>query len=316
MIAIGTILVLCSVVSAWTVYDLEIGDKCGPNNESRCTLAITCSAAWERLKQEKPHGLERCGFQGVFEIVCCKVEKPESRIPPRPSVKACETYYTLYTVDPKPLITNGENASLGDIPYIAALGIDGDEPDEITWGTCAGSLISETYVLTAAHCTVRVDSKLPIMVRLGKIDLYGNEDNVEPQDIPVENVITHPSYNHAENRHDIALLKLAKPAVFTDYVKPVCLNAKPDIPTGLIIAGWGYINITTKEASRFLQKAYVIPYDLSKCNETYSQFPLLTVLHTTQLCSVSRNDSRLADTCQGDSGGPIQVENRKKTKET
>ncbi|GJQ67119.1 hypothetical protein Trydic_g19779 [Trypoxylus dichotomus] len=145
------------------------------------------------------------------------------------------------------------------------------------------------------------------MVRLGKTDLLGDEDDAPPQNIPIQEVTVHPDYQHIEKLNDIALLRLAKPAVFTRYVKPICLNTNADIQSQLTVAGWGFINVTTEETSRFLQKAYVSPYNLNKCNETYFNSPRPKTILPTHLCALSVNITP-QDTCQGDSGGPIVID--------
>ncbi|GJQ81839.1 hypothetical protein Trydic_g9868 [Trypoxylus dichotomus] len=317
MKTIVVIITLCSTIFAAVVYDLDIGDKCGPNNENECVLVTACSETSEQLKRGRTRNWERCGFQGGTEIVCCERNKLKARDPVRytPAVAACESYSELYTTKKKPFIINGANASLGDFPYIASLHIKGVEPGQTKWGECSGSLISETFVVTAAHCVVRVDNKEPVMVRLGKIDLEGDADNTPSQNIPVKEVIVHPEYQHVGTLNDIALLKLATPAVFTEYVKPVCLNTDEDIQSGLIVAGWGIINTTTEETSRFLQMAYVSPYDLNKCNETYFDSSKSRKILPTQLCALSLNETR-QDACQGDSGGPIQIGNRQSNDKT
>ncbi|GJQ81837.1 hypothetical protein Trydic_g9867, partial [Trypoxylus dichotomus] len=246
MKTIGIIIALCSTISATVAYDLNIGDKCGPNNERKCVLVTACLEAYESLTRRQPHNIERCGFQGKTELVCCKSSKFESKPPARSSsaVKACERYSKLYGIDLLLITISGENATLGDFPYIASLHIEGDEPGQIVWGQCAGSLISETFVVTAAHCVVRVDNKVPVMVRLGKIDLLGDADDTPPQNIPIQEVIVHPDYEHIEKLNDIALLRLAKPAKFTENVKPICLNTNKDVRRGFTVAGWGLINDT------------------------------------------------------------------------
>ncbi|GJQ81845.1 hypothetical protein Trydic_g9872 [Trypoxylus dichotomus] len=312
MTIIGTVIFACLLATVRGFGDWDVGDRCGSNNERKCTLVTNCTEALDKLKAGKPHGLERCGFKGIIEIVCCQEKDLITKIPVRSRIAACEKYSKTYNINSQPFIINGENASLGDFPYIAAIGFEGDSENEMKWGDCGGSLISEIFVLTAAHCVVRVDSKLPKMVRLGKIDLFGNEDKVAAQDVPVKETIIHPDYKHIEKHNDIALLRLSRPVKFSENVKAVCLHSRNELPPGLIVAGWGVINKETEETSRFLQKAYVTPFDLVKCNQTYSDAPQKKIILDSQLCAFSPTQ----DTCQGDSGGPIQIENKKNTPET
>lgn len=76
-------------------------------------------------------------------------------------------------------------------------------------------------------------------MRLGKVDLEGDEDQVLAQEIPVSKVEVHPNFNYINRQNDLALLELSWPANFTDYVKPVCLSTEDNIPPNLVIIGWG-----------------------------------------------------------------------------
>ena len=68
-----------------------------------------------------------------------------------------------------PNVLNGEPALAGEFPHMAALGYPSKLPNR-TWDfLCGGSVISEYYILTAAHC-ISTDS-LPEIARLGEVSV-------------------------------------------------------------------------------------------------------------------------------------------------
>lgn len=77
------------------------------------------------------------------------------------------------------------------------------------------------------------------MVRLGKLSLINDNDNLEAQDIEVENITIHDKYSRRTRSNDIALIKLKKPVTITKFVRPACLYNKDDNPIGVQVTGWG-----------------------------------------------------------------------------
>lgn len=72
-------------------------------------------------------------------------------------------------------ILGGTEAARGEFPHMAAFGYE-DGVGNINWA-CAGSLISEHFILTAAHCLSN-DTNLPT-VRLGQNTLGSTEDYLD-----------------------------------------------------------------------------------------------------------------------------------------
>lgn len=66
-------------------------------------------------------------------------------------------------------ILNGEAAELGEYPWMVALGYVSDhrgDDYEITFD-CGGTIVSDFFILTAAHCVK--PNREPTIVRMGTV---------------------------------------------------------------------------------------------------------------------------------------------------
>uniref|UniRef100_A0A8D8ZTX1 Serine protease easter n=1 Tax=Cacopsylla melanoneura TaxID=428564 RepID=A0A8D8ZTX1_9HEMI len=223
-------------------------------------------------------------------------------LPPRNS---CGTNGPSQTENVK--ILGGYETQLGEIPWIAQYGV-------ITNGTFGGiggaSLISERYVLIAAHC-VR-DRFAEPYVRLGEWnttedpDSQGDLHAPPVQDIKIAEIIPHKDYHSLKN--DIALIRLETTATLGFFVQPVCLPygaamSKDFTSEDTLAAGWGITNSSKPfPLPTILQAIKLTVADAAKCTEAYSNILIEVNYNDGQIC-VGGEEGK--DACSGDSGGPL-----------
>uniref|UniRef100_A0A8D0G928 Hepsin n=1 Tax=Sphenodon punctatus TaxID=8508 RepID=A0A8D0G928_SPHPU len=129
--------------------------------------------------------------------------------------------------------------------------------------------------------------------------------------IGVMSIVYHDGYfpfldpNSEENSNDIALMHLATPLVFNEYVQPVCLPAlgQPLVDGKLCtVTGWGNTQYYGQQAE-VLQEASVPIISTSVCNspEYYGN-----QIKPKMFCAGFATGG--TDACQGDSGGPFVCE--------
>lgn len=298
---------------------LEVGSLCRRKFDGKsgyCLLAYQCL---HTVKEFREHGvkIDVCSYLKRVAVICCPLDKkqlePKEK---RLSLRKCEEYNEQFKnvidKDPKefsgkkcvasvPLIVGGELTQTGEYPHMAALGWIDEEEESVKWG-CGASLISDRFLLTAAHCT-SYQGKQPDIVILGTQNIEDIEGALQ---VDISEIILHAQYRVSSYYHDIALIKLTKRVEFTDYIQPACLwqYANLNIPEAMA-TGWGRTEFLGGKSDE-LRKVDLKIIDPMICKKVYQNEPKLQEgIIEKQFCAGHLNG--IKDTCQGDSGGPIHA---------
>ncbi|XP_078033409.1 venom protease-like [Augochlora pura] len=323
------------------------GDKCTVNNgPGVCQHLEQCPSVYTELLKGNPP-LAVCGFVGFRQLVCCPTNtqppvipttenttvvtgsvKPltvndsavsklkceeysravyQLVIPPTLSVDSETVNVSVCAIKTKKLIVGGKKAEDKEFPHMAAVGYDG--PNGVIF-SCGGSLISERFVLSAAHCFYSVEWGPASWVRVGDMNLERTDDRAKPQQVRIIDKFRHPEYKRPSMYHDIGLLKLESPVTFDAWVRPICLpyftpdTANEDVATA---TGWGKVDWGDENGSNDLLKVTINLVNNDVCNRSIHDDRVVPrgVIDSWQICAGQPGK----DTCHGDSGGPLVILN-------
>lgn len=187
---------------------------------------------------------------------------------------------------------------------------------------CGGSLISERFVLAAAHCGRDEERNRPSFVRLGDHNLSNRDDEMSEIDVGINRFIPHDKYRANSFYNDIAVIKLIENVQFNNFIRPACLMqpVHPLFDT-VIATGWG--NTELGQPSDVLKKVELGVVSASDCKHIQQSNSYLRYgIQSSQICAGGAKGKK--DTCTGgrfiifahcnlpsyrnlDSGAPIQI---------
>ncbi|OCT84218.1 hypothetical protein XELAEV_18022360mg [Xenopus laevis] len=175
-------------------------------------------------------------------------------------------------------IVNGENAVPGSWPWQVSL------QDSTGFHFCGGSLISDLWVVTAAHCGVTTYHH----VIIGEFDRSFPAEPIQTKTIAKGKLqYKHPSYNSFTIANDITLLKLSIPDSFSNTISTVCVATSEDV-------------FNSGERSRLTQNK-LQQVALPLLSNTECQRYWGSKILSTMVCAGATG----ASSCMGDSGGPL-----------
>ncbi|XP_050933440.1 granzyme B isoform X2 [Lates calcarifer] len=153
---------------------------------------------------------------------------------------------------------------------------------------CDGFLLTEDFVMTAAHCQAKSYTAL--------LGVHNVRDSNGIQRISVKDTFPHKDYNETELINDIMILKLSSKAHFSNTVRPIALADRDDgsLPKLCSVSGWGRNDRNSKYMSLKLMEVSVTLTDNELCRG--------------KKIYCSEGEAGLG---VGDSGGPLVCEDGK-----
>ena len=169
-------------------------------------------------------------------------------------------------------VIGGEEAAEGAWPWQVAMLIAG-QPQTVDAQFCGGSMVLDTWVLTAAHCIHMQDpngvyrdlAPQAISVLVGTNEIAEGKGDA----VPVEAIYRHPGYEGTEFDNDIALIKLSRaPNVPYQTIKvPDAefgdLLDQPGVRT--VVTGWGLIEGAKR--TEVMRQAEIQMLSRDQCNQ-------------------------------------------------
>jgi len=222
---------------------------------------------------------------------------------------ACSAWTITASAAISTRIVGGKPSLANQWPWMVALVKNGNNNYQGQF--CGGSLISPTWVVTAAHCLRDAQEKA---VKPGNIRVVSHLLDLKSdigKNFAVKRIFSHPKFNTETVNNDIALLQLQSPVTDVPALPLVSGSALWVNATAAII-GWGALSDQDSRHSVYPNQLYdtTLPIISNKqCQAAYDTQPLdlfgKQTITDTMMCAGFSDGSR--DTCNGDSGGPLVV---------
>lgn len=214
-------------------------------------------------------------------------------------------------------IAGGREATLGELPYAVGLKLK-----RLRYVYCGGAILSDRYIITAAHCFDNDDARSmdyrdpsTLEVVIGRVNL---DDTVHGGIYEVKRIMKHEQYNSNTLVNDIAIIEIKTTTsdsttssgtgassssilqLYGNHVQVAMVENDSDrhLSLGMIMTlnGWGYMNRAQSELPRVMRTVQVPLVQGTNCL-VHGQFNTQSML-----CAGLGLGQ---DSCAGDSGGAM-----------
>lgn len=186
-------------------------------------------------------------------------------------------------------IINGIMVGEGVFPWYAAVYV---VYHNNYYNVCGGSLIDNSWVLTASHCLHPGGS---YVVDIGRTSNFANAGVIRRR---VDYVCGHKYFNTQKLSNDIALFHLEQPVHGVEKVSLGTYASQPFYEDMQFkVMGMGVIHPTNEIYSDYLLEANVQYVNGATCKRKWNPF-----YDNTKFCATGKGAQ---DSCIGDSGGPL-----------
>ena len=194
-------------------------------------------------------------------------------------------------------VVNGSQSSPGSHPWAVQIMLTRAR----TKIFCAGTLITNRFLVTAAHCFNRV-RPADILLVLGNIRSDGSSS--PSQELRrIDAVYIREDFDEITYDNDIAVVSMDRSVKFTAFIRPLCLPEINEDYAGSVgtIVGWGRLSHNGRLPDT-LQESRVPILSQQSCR--HSSDHLAEEITENMVCA-GYLDTADTDACQGDSGGPL-----------
>ncbi|KAJ8918129.1 hypothetical protein NQ315_011586 [Exocentrus adspersus] len=182
-------------------------------------------------------------------------------------------------------IVGGSSTTIATHPYIVSILRSGSH-------ICGGTIISSTWIISAAHCFS--GSVSAFSIRAGS-----STRNSGGQVIAASRILLHANYNSRTIDYDIAAIQLVSAITVTNARAIGLASSAPAAGATATITGWGALT-EGGAAATTLQVVQVPIVSQANCRSAYGTSAITDRMICAGLLGTGGRDA-----CQGDSGGPL-----------